>query len=113
MPVSEFASPIASVPGPSPSRACLHKASWAVGSTTTAPGRCASTDAASVAPLVKTTSAGWQPTASATSARARSTSALAARPSAWTEEGFPTTSIAATIAARASGLSGAVAFQSR
>jgi hypothetical protein len=76
-------------------------------------GNRASTDAASVAPAVNTTSAGLHPTASATSARARSTSALAARPSAWTDEGLPATSIAAIIAARASGRSGAVAFQSR
>jgi hypothetical protein len=40
--------------------------------------------------------------AAATCARARSTSAFAARPSAWTDDGLPTTSIAATIAARAS-----------
>ena len=53
------------------------------------------------------------PIASATCARARSISPLAARPSAWTEEGLPTRSIAATIAAFASGRSGAVAFQSR
>ena len=38
---------------------------------------------------------------------------LAARPSAWTEEGLPTRSKASSIAARASGRSGAVAFQSR
>jgi hypothetical protein len=53
------------------------------------------------------------PNAAATCARARSSTARAARPSAWTEEGFPAASMAATIAARASGRSGAVAFQSR
>ena len=37
----------------------------------------------------------------------------AARPSPWTEDGFPTTSMAAAMAARACGRSGAVAFQSR
>ena len=45
--------------------------------------------------------------------RTFSITAFAARPSACTLEGFPTRSIAASIAARASGLSGAVAFQSR
>jgi hypothetical protein len=35
---------------------------------------------------------------------------LAARPSAWTEDGLPTTSIAAIIAARASARSGIVAL---
>ena len=44
---------------------------------------------------------------------ARETIALAARPSVWTLDGLPTTSIAAIIAARASGRRGAVAFQSR
>ncbi len=53
------------------------------------------------------------PKAAATCPRARSKSALAARPSAWTEDGLPTTSIASIIAARASARSGAVAFQSR
>ncbi len=42
-----------------------------------------------------------------------STSARAARPSAWTEEALPVRSSAASIAARASGRSGAVAFQSK
>ena len=54
-----------------------------------------------------------QPVASATCARARSITARAARPSACTDEGLPTTSSAAAMAARASGRSGAVAFQSR
>ena len=66
-----------------------------------------------MAPLVKTMSAPSAPSAAAIFARARSISAFAARPSAWTEEGLPTTSIAATIAAFASGRKGAVAFQSR
>jgi len=69
--------------------------------------------AASVAPEVKTISAPSAPSAAATCARAFSINALAARPSAWTEDGLPTTSIAATIAAFASGRRGAVAFQSR
>jgi hypothetical protein len=46
----------------------------------------------------------------ATCARARSINALAARPSAWTEDGLPTTSIAAIIASRASARSGIVAL---
>ena len=62
---------------------------------------------------MKTTSPGAQPVAAATCARARSTIARAARPSAWTDDGLPSASIAAAIAARASGRSGAVAFQSR
>ena len=46
-------------------------------------------------------------------ARAASTRRRASRPSACTEDGLPTRSYAATIAARASGRSGVVAFQSR
>ena len=69
--------------------------------------------AASVAPLVNTTSPGSAMTRPPTCHRACSTIARAARPSAWTLDGFPTWSIAASIAARASGLSGAEAFQSR
>ena len=106
---------LAPVHRPSAGHRCAATASCAVRGSdehSRAPSR-AEHAAASVAPEVKTTSAGLQPTASATCARARSTSALAARPSAWTEDGLPTTSIAATIAARASGRSGAVAFQSR
>ena len=68
---------------------------------------------ASVPPEVKTTLRGSAPTSAATCSRASSIRRRAARPSAWTEEGLPQTSSAATIAARASGRSGAVAFQSR
>ena len=53
------------------------------------------------------------PKAAATCARAVSIRFFAARPSAWTEDGFPTTSIAAIIAAFASARIGVVAFQSR
>ena len=66
--------------------------------------------AASVAPEVKITSAPSAPSAAATCARAFSTAARAARPSAWTLDGLPTISIAASIAARASGRIGAVAL---
>ncbi len=52
--------------------------------------------AASVAPEVKTISAPSAPNAAATSARAASITALAARPSACTLDGLPTTSIAAS-----------------
>ena len=68
---------------------------------------------ASVAPEVKVTWAGSAPTRAATSARAVSTRWRAARPSACTEEALPAKSNARSIAARASGRSGAVAFQSR
>ncbi len=68
---------------------------------------------ASVPPLVNTTSAGSAPTSAATSSRASSTIARARRPSLCGEDGLPTTSSAATTAARASARSGAVAFQSR
>ena len=68
---------------------------------------------ASVAPLVKTTSAGLAPTSAATCSRASSTRPRARRPSACGDDGLPTTSSAATMAARASRRSGAVAFQSR
>ena len=67
----------------------------------------------SVPPLVKTTSAGLAPTRAATCSRASSMMARARRPSACGEDGLPTTSSAAIIAARASRRSGAVAFQSR
>jgi hypothetical protein len=45
--------------------------------------------------------------------RARSTIARARRPSAWTDDGLPTCSMAASIAAFASGRSGAVALWSK
>ena len=68
---------------------------------------------ASVPPDVNTTLRGSAPTRAATSARASSIMRRAARPSAWTDDGLPTTSRAAVMAARACGRSGAVAFQSR
>jgi hypothetical protein len=63
-----------------------------------------------VAPETNTISDPKAPNAVATCPRARSSKALAARPSVWTEDGLPTISIAATIASRASGRSGAVAL---
>ena len=68
---------------------------------------------ASEPPEVKITLRGSAPTAAATRARASSRMLRAARPSAWTDDGFPTTSMAAAMAARACGRRGAVAFQSR
>jgi hypothetical protein len=68
---------------------------------------------ASVPPEVNTTLRGSAATSAATSPRASSTRRRAARPSAWTEDGLPTASSAAIMAARASSRSGAVAFQSR
>jgi hypothetical protein len=68
---------------------------------------------ASVPPDVKMTFRASAPTAPATAALASSTSRRDARPSACTEEGLPLRSQAAAIAARASGRSGVVAFQSR
>ena len=68
---------------------------------------------ASVPPEVKTTLRGSAPSAAATAARASSTSRRACRPSAWTDDGLPASSQALAIAARASGRSGVVAFQSR
>ncbi len=67
----------------------------------------------SVAPLVKVTFLASQPTRLATCARAFSTKARAARPSACTEEAVAVTSSAVTIAARASSRKGALAFQSK
>ena len=68
---------------------------------------------ASVAPLVKTTSAGLAPTSAATFSRASSTMARTRLPSVCGEDGLPIASSAASTAARASGRSGAPAFQSR
>ena len=50
------------------------------------------------------------PASLATSLLASSTMPRAARPSAWTEEGLPVVSIAASAASRASARSGAVAL---
>ncbi len=66
--------------------------------------------AASVAPLVNTTSAAPAPTSAATCSRAVSTSARARRPSVCTDDGLPEQSSADSNAARASGRSGAVAL---
>mmetsp|Transcript_18145 Transcript_18145/g.28203 ORF Transcript_18145/g.28203 Transcript_18145/m.28203 type:complete len:867 (-) Transcript_18145:2198-4798(-) len=66
--------------------------------------------AASVALDTKTISAPAAPNASEIWARALSTMALAARPSACTDDGLPTTSIAAIIASRASARKGVVAL---
>ena len=68
---------------------------------------------ASVPPDVKMTLRGSAPTRAATCSRAVSTKCRAARPSAWTDDGLPSWSSAASMAARAAGRSGAVAFQSR
>ena len=68
---------------------------------------------ASLPPLVKTTMGAITPMARATAARESSSSLRAARPSAWTEEALPETSIAASMAARAAGRSGEVALWSR
>ena len=75
--------------------------------------RLSATAFASEPPEVKTTLRGSAPTATATRSRAVSRICRAARPSACTDEGLPTTSMAAAMAARACGRSGAVAFQSR
>ena len=121
-PVSEFARPMAKVcPGPSGASGqfdiltCAQTASCAVSSTRTSKpsGKNRRTEAASVAPEVKTISPGLHPTSSATWARARSTMPRAFLPSECTEDGLPVTSRAAITAARASGRSGADAFQSR
>jgi hypothetical protein len=86
---------------------------------TAMPGRTASVPRiarlfASVAPLVNTISRGAAPTRAATSARARSTAVRIAAPSRCALDGLPTPpSSAATIAARASGRSGALALWSR
>ncbi len=69
--------------------------------------------AASVALETKVTDRAAAPQRPPTSARAFSTISRAARPSAWTEEGLPPASIAASTAARASGRSGEVALWSR
>jgi len=66
-----------------------------------------------VAPEVKTMSAPSAPSAAETCARARSINPRTARPSAWIDEALPVRSMAAIIAALASGRSGALAFQSR
>jgi hypothetical protein len=66
--------------------------------------------AASVPPLVKITWPGSAPTSRATLARAASTAARAARPSAWIEDGLPTSFAARTTASAASGRIGAVAL---
>ncbi|CVI61908.1 exported hypothetical protein [Agrobacterium salinitolerans str. Hayward 0363] len=68
--------------------------------------------AASVAPLVKVTWAASAPASAATSRRAVSTAARAARPSRWTEDGLPASASADTRTSRTAGKSGAVAFQS-
>ena len=68
---------------------------------------------ASVPPEVNTTLRGSAATSAATFSRASSIRRRAARPSAWTEDGLPELSSAASTAARACGRSGAVAFQSR
>jgi len=64
----------------------------------------------SVAPEVKTISDVRAPSAAATRARARSRTSRAARPAAWTEDGFPKTSSAADTAAFASGRTGVMAL---
>ena len=104
-----LASPMASVcppglPPPAsapPPRQWATRQSCAVGSTRTScpSGRRDRTPAASVAPEVKITSCGRQPASAATASRAASTSAFAARPSAWTEDGLPVASSAAATAA--------------
>jgi hypothetical protein len=66
--------------------------------------------AASVPPETNVTQRDATPASRATSLRASSTIRRAARPSAWTEEGLPVVSIAASAASRASGRSGAVAL---
>ena len=68
---------------------------------------------ASVPPEVNTTLRGSAPTSAATCSRAVPRSAAPRGPRAWTDDGLPQTSSAATTAARACGRSGAVAFQSR
>ena len=123
IPVSEFASCSADRPGSgtatppaaSTARSGAHQARTASCSTSaqTNPRPAQAKPAASVAPEVKMMSAPSAPKAAAIWPRAFSRKAFAARPSACTEDGFPTTSIAAIIAARASGRKGAVAFQSR
>lgn len=56
---------------------------------------------------------GRPPKRLATCALARSTRSRAWRPSAWIDDGFPTSVIASAIAARAGAKSGAVALKSR
>jgi hypothetical protein len=68
---------------------------------------------ASVPPLVKTTVEAGAATRAATSARACSITARAARPAAWTDDGLPTARSAAVMAAMASGRTWAVALWSR
>ena len=102
-------------PSPSTGSTASHQAETASCSTgaQAIPRPASASAAASVAPEVKMMSAPSAPSAAAIWLRARSISAFAARPSACTLEGLPETSIAAIIAAFASGRSGVVAFQSR
>ena len=66
--------------------------------------------AASVPPETNVTQRALTPASRATSFLASSTIRRAARPSAWTDEGLPVVSIAASAASRASTRNGAVAL---
>ena len=68
---------------------------------------------ASVPPLVNTTVEAGAAIRAATSERACSSTACAARPAAWTDDGLPTRSRTAVTAAMASGRTRAVALWSR